>query len=201
MTLTLSAPAFTQNQRIPAQFSRDGGNVSPPIEWHDAPAKTRSFALVVEDPDAPMGVFRHWAAYDIPADAQRLAEGVGSREQGAALQMATNDFGNTRYDGPQPPAGHGTHHYHFRLFALDVPELGVPPECSAEDILAAAQEHALAEADVVGTFERKGGGSGIGHEPQGVERDIADADKTARTGSADEEVRNTPPAGDYNDVA
>lgn len=202
MTLTLTSPAFAQNQKIPAQFSKDGGNHSPPIEWRDAPAGTRSFALIVEDPDAPMGTFRHWAAYDIPGDAQRLAEGADSREQGAAIQMGANDFGNTRYDGPQPPPGHGTHHYHFRLFALDVPQLGLPSDCAADEVLAAAEDHALAEADVVGTFERPmRPGEGVGQEAQGVERGIADADKQARTGSRDEEVRSTPPAGDYNDVA
>ena len=147
-------PVFTANARIPPQFTRDGGNVSPPVEWAGAPGGTRSFALVVEDPDAPKGTFRHWAAYDIPADSQRLTEGAGSRQQGAALQMGRNDFGNERYDGPQPPPGHGTHHYHFRLFALDVPELDVPPECGAEDILAAAEEHSIGEADIVGTFEK-----------------------------------------------
>jgi Raf kinase inhibitor-like YbhB/YbcL family protein len=154
MSLTLSSPAFAANAKIPQQFSRDGGNVSPPLEWRGAPDGTRSFALIVEDPDGSKGTFRHWAAYDIAPDSQRLTEGAGSREQGAALQMATNDFGNTRYDGPQPPPGHGSHRYHFRLFALDVPELDVPPECSVDDILAAAEEHAIEEANIVGTFEK-----------------------------------------------
>jgi len=153
MAFTIRSPAFTANARIPLQFTRNRGNVSPPVEWAGAPRGTRSFTLVVEDPDAPRGTFRHWAAYDIPADSQRLTAGAGSPEQGAALQMGRNDFGNDRYDGPQPPAGHGTHHYHFRLFALDVPELGVPAECGAEDILAAAEEHSIGEADIVGTFE------------------------------------------------
>ena len=154
MTLTVSSPAFSHNQQIPGQFSRDGGNVSPLIEWQGVPHGTRSFALVVEDPDAPRGTFRHWAAYDIPPGTHRLAEGAGSRAQGAAIHMATNDFGNARYDGPQPPPGHGTHHYHFRLFALDVPELNMPPECDAQDVLEAARSHAIAEAETVGTFER-----------------------------------------------
>ncbi len=153
MSLSLSSPAFQSNQRIPNQFSRDGGNLSPPIEWRGAPQGTRSFALIVEDPDAPQRTFRHWAAYDIPGDARRLAEGIGSREQGAAMLMGTNDFGNVQYDGPQPPQGHGTHHYHFRLFALDVPALDIPEGCAAEDVIAAVQDHVLAQADVVGTFE------------------------------------------------
>jgi Raf kinase inhibitor-like YbhB/YbcL family protein len=155
MSLSLSSPAFAQNQHIPRQFSRDGGNLSPPIEWQGAPQGTQSFALIVEDPDAPRGTFRHWAAYDIPGDASRLAEGVGSRDQGAALQMGTNDFGNVQYDGPQPPPGHGLHHYHFRLFALDVPALDLPENCAAGDVLAAVQDHVLEEADVIGTFEKR----------------------------------------------
>ena len=154
MSLSISSPAFTANQRIPGQFSREGGNLSPPLEWRDPPLGTQSFALIVEDPDAPRGTFRHWAAYDIPADSRRLAEGAGSRDQGTAMQMGTNDFGNTQYDGPQPPPGHGTHHYHFRLFALDVPALEVPENCAAEDVMAAAQDHALEETETVGTFER-----------------------------------------------
>jgi Raf kinase inhibitor-like YbhB/YbcL family protein len=154
MTLEVHTPAFAPNQPIPRQFTRDGGNVSPMIEWRDPPPGTKSFALVVEDPDAPRGIFRHWAAYDIPADAQRLHEGAGSNMQGAPIQMAKNDFGDSRYDGPQPPPGHGVHHYHFRLFALDVPELDVFEDSSARDVLEAARAHALAEAETVGVFER-----------------------------------------------
>jgi Raf kinase inhibitor-like YbhB/YbcL family protein len=201
MAFTIRSPAFTTNATIPPQFSRDGGNVSPPVEWAGAPSGTRSFALVVEDPDAPKGTFRHWAAYDIPADSQRLTEGAGSPLQGAALQMGRNDFGNERYDGPQPPPGHGTHHYHFRLFALDVPELDVPAQSRAEDILGAAEEHSIGEADIVGTFEVTGDVAGVRNSTRGIQRGIADADKVARTGKANEPVRNTPPAGDWNDTA
>lgn len=154
MTLTINSPAFATDQKIPNQFSREGGNMSPPIEWHGAPRGTRSYALVVEDPDAPSGTFMHWGAYDIPANLQQLSEGAGSRDPGAALQMAVNDFGNARYDGPQPPPGHGTHHYHFRLFALDVPKLDMPSNCAVEEVLEAAEDHALEEAEFVGTFER-----------------------------------------------
>ena len=154
MALTLNSPAFAQNERIPDRFSRDGGNVSPPIEWQGAPAETRSYALVVEDPDAPKGTFRHWALYNIPASVRQLAEGAGSRKSGSPIQVAANDFGDRHYDGPQPPPGHGTHHYHFRLFALDVAQLRVPGNASAQDVLEAARAHALAEADFVGTYAR-----------------------------------------------
>ena len=156
MALAIKTRSFTANQRMPERFSRDGGNVSPQLEWEGEPAGTRSFALVVEDPDAPKGTFRHWAAYDIPAEAHGLPEGVGSESAGGGMQvaMAQNDFGNSHYDGPQPPAGHGIHHYRFRLFALDVPKLDVSPDCAADEVLQAAQHHALAEGETVGLFAR-----------------------------------------------
>ncbi len=154
MALTLNSPALAANHRIPDRFSKDGANVSPPFEWDGAPGGTRSYALVVEDPDAPKGTFRHWAAFNIPSGVDRLPEGAGSDEAAPSMRMAVNDFGNRRYDGPQPPPGHGTHHYHFRLFALDVAQLPVPANGRAHDVLEVARAHALAEADLVGTYER-----------------------------------------------
>ena len=96
MALAISTPAFAANQKIPERFARDGGNVSPQLQWSGAPLETRSFALIVEDPDAPKGTFRHWAAYNIPAQTNRLHEGAGSQTRGAAtgMKMAKNDFGN-----------------------------------------------------------------------------------------------------------
>lgn len=152
MAFTLSSPAFKPDARIDDKFAREGGNLSPPLEWRGTPAGTRSFALIVEDPDAPRGVFRHWAAYDISADKSGLDEGDGRRS--SDLPQGANDFGNLGYDGPQPPKGHGLHHYHFRVAALDVEHLNVEPEDRAEAIWAAAQPHMLAEAELVGTFER-----------------------------------------------
>jgi Raf kinase inhibitor-like YbhB/YbcL family protein len=156
MPLTITSPAFTAYGSIPTQFSREGDNLSPPIDWHDAPVATQSFVLIVEDPGAPKGTFRHWAAYDIPANSSNLREGAGSVKQGPVLRMGRNDFGNTQYDGPQPPPGHGSHHYHFRLFALGTPKLKIPSDSSAEDVLIAARAECLEEADVVGTFEKPG---------------------------------------------
>lgn len=153
MALSVASPAFHNGERIPERYSRNGGNVSPPLEWHDAPRNTRSFALVVEDPDAPKGTFRHWAVYDVPPAHQGLGEDSAAARSRTGLHMAVNDFGNRGYDGPQPPHGHGTHHYHFRLLALDVPELGVPPRASVQDVLAAAQSHVIAEAETVGVYQ------------------------------------------------
>ena len=154
MAFSVASPAFPNGQRIPPRYSKDGGNVSPPLEWHDAPRNTRSFALVVEDPDAPKGTFRHWAIYNVPPAHQGLAEGSGSHSPAGSLVMGVNDFGNRGYDGPQPPPGHGTHHYHFRLLALDVPELSLPDRASVKDVMDAAHPHVIAETETVGTFER-----------------------------------------------
>ncbi|HEX3843823.1 MAG TPA: YbhB/YbcL family Raf kinase inhibitor-like protein [Steroidobacteraceae bacterium] len=153
MALSVASPAFPNGQRIPERYSRDGGNISPPLEWQDAPRNTRSFAVVVEDPDAPQRTFRHWAVYNVPPAYKGLGEGSGSPKAGAPLGTAVNDFGNSGYDGPQPPHGHGTHHYHFRLLALDVPELNLPARASVKDLLDAAQPHVIAQAETVGTFE------------------------------------------------
>jgi Raf kinase inhibitor-like YbhB/YbcL family protein len=201
MALIITSPAFPAHGEVPRQFTRDAANVSPPIEWRDAPSETRSFVLVVEDPDAPNGTFWHWAVYDIPEDSTGLDQGAGSQERTVALRMGENDFGNTRYDGPQPPRGHGTHHYHFRLFALRVPKLDVPAQCSAKDVAEAAQAQCLAEGDLVGTSEKPGAATQKTKARAQVRPHIADADKIARTGSANESVRDTPPAGKWNDVA
>jgi Raf kinase inhibitor-like YbhB/YbcL family protein len=153
MAFTIESPAFRDGERIPDRHARDGENLSPPLEWRDAPPGTRSFALVVEDPDAPMGMFRHWAVYDIDAARARLPEGATAGAGTEGLGHGVNDFGNAHYDGPQPPKRHGVHHYHFRLMALDAETLGLPPKASVEDVAAAARRHLLAEAELVGTFD------------------------------------------------
>ena len=153
MALSVASPAFDSGQRIPERYSRNGGNVSPPLEWHDAPRNTRSFAVIVEDPDAPKGTFRHWAVYNVPPAYQGLGEDSGAHSSGTPLEMGVNDFGNRSYDGPQPPHGHGVHHYHFRLLALDVPELRLPARASVKEVSDAAQPHVIGEAETVGTYE------------------------------------------------
>jgi Raf kinase inhibitor-like YbhB/YbcL family protein len=153
MPLTITSPAFRDGAVIPTRYTRDGENVSPPLEWRDAPPETKSFMLIVEDPDAPSGTFRHWVMYNIPAGEAGLPEGAsghGLRGVGEGV----NGFRNARYDGPQPPKGHGPHRYHFRLAALDVPRLDIPASAKAEDVWTKAQPHIIAEAEVVGVFER-----------------------------------------------
>jgi len=149
MTLKLKSPAFRDGDEIPERYIRQGGNASPPLQWDGAPPDTKSFALIVEDPDAPKGLFRHWAIYDLPPAQTWLPEDVG-RGDGATFTEATNDFGAATYDGPQPPAGSGVHHYHFRLVALDVPHLDLPRDASAQDVWREAKHHLIEEADLVG---------------------------------------------------
>ena len=153
MPLTITSPAFKHGEVIPTRYTRDGENLSPPLEWRDAPPETKSFVLIVEDPDAPSGTFRHWALYNIPAGETGLLEGASAQGLRGAGE-GVNGFRNTRYDGPQPPKGHGPHHYHFRLAALDVPRLAVAALAKAEDIWTKAQPHIIAEAEVIGVYER-----------------------------------------------
>jgi Raf kinase inhibitor-like YbhB/YbcL family protein len=147
--LSLSSSAFEEGQPIPVQYTCDGANQSPPLSWGEPPPGTKSLALVIEDPDAPGGTFRHWGAYDIPGSTTSLAAGqsVGSQ--------ALNDFGKRGYGGPCPPKGHGPHHYHFRLFALDVERLNLGAEAKVADVTDAAGKHVVAQGELIGTYERK----------------------------------------------
>src|SRR3982751_1488731 len=111
--LQLSSSAFQDGQPIPTQYTCAGANQSPPLQWGEPPPGTRSFALVIDDPDAPSGTFRHWGVFDIPASARSIGGGQRSGTE------VINDFGKRGYGGPCPPKRHGVHHYHFKLFALD----------------------------------------------------------------------------------
>jgi Raf kinase inhibitor-like YbhB/YbcL family protein len=153
MTLEISSPAFSEGGTIPRKYTGDGENLSPPLRWRGAPRDTRSFALICEDPDAPSGMFRHWAVANIPADENGLSEGIG-RAGSPSCDFARNDFGHAAYDGPAPPRGHGLHHYHFRLAALDVEEVDVPANTSADELWRIVQPHVLAQAETTGTYQR-----------------------------------------------
>jgi hypothetical protein len=147
--LSLTSGAFQEGQQIPPEHSCDGANQSPPLQWGEPPAGTKSFALVVDDPDARSGTFRHWGAFDIPASTRGIGPGQSVGTQ------AVNDFGKPGYGGPCPPKGHGPHHYHFKLFALDVDKLGLGPSASIADLETAANQHALGKAELIGTYERR----------------------------------------------
>ena len=146
--LNLTSDAFHEGQAIPTQFTCDGADESPELSWGQPPQGTKSFALVADDPDAPNGTFRHWGAYDIPATTRSIAAGQTNGSQ------AVNDMGKTGYGGPCPPKGHGVHHYHFKLFALDVDKLVLGAGAKVADVENAANQHALGRAELIGTYER-----------------------------------------------
>jgi Raf kinase inhibitor-like YbhB/YbcL family protein len=145
--LELTSPAFDDGEPIPSKHTADGEETPPPLEWNFVPEGTRSLALIVHDPDAPSGDFTHWLAWNIDPDSGGLGEGVPAPTQG------TNGFGQTGYGGPAPPEGHGTHRYFHRLYALDT-ELDLEPGAAREQLQDAIESHVLAEAKLMGTYER-----------------------------------------------
>ena len=156
MSFTLSSPAFVAGHDIPSDFTCEGGDVSPRLDWSGAPAGTRSFALVVDDPDAPdpaapKMTWVHWVLYNLPADATRLAEAVEPDELPAGTREGKNDWKRTGYGGPCPPVGR--HRYFFILSALDT-TLGDRGPLSKRELEAAMKGHVLAQAELIGTYER-----------------------------------------------
>ncbi len=150
--LRIQSSSFSNGGAIPRRYTCDGSNDSPNLHWLSVPAETKSFALVMSDPDAPMN-FTHWIAYNIPASAHELAEGASAHAampRGSA--EGTNSFGRSGYGGPCPPAGK-PHHYVFRLYALDV-RLGLPPGVAREQLESAISRHVLAEGQIVGIYQR-----------------------------------------------
>lgn len=146
--LSVTSDAFQNGGAIPTLFTCDGANQSPALNWGEPPPGTKSFALVVDDPDAPSGTFRHWGAFDIPATVRSIGAGQ------AADSQALNDFGKPGYGGPCPPKGHGPHHYHFKLFALDVDQLGLWASAKVADVENAASLHAIGRGELIGTYQR-----------------------------------------------
>ena len=156
--MQIQSDALKPGHPIPQKYTADGANVSPPLSWSGVPDGAKELALVVEDPDAPRPEpFVHWLVYGIPVDAPGLPERAplqqtALREPRGAAQ-GKNSFGKIGYGGPAPPPGHGTHRYHFRLYALDAPlELSGTPD--KQSLLAAMSGHVMEEADLVGTYQR-----------------------------------------------
>jgi Raf kinase inhibitor-like YbhB/YbcL family protein len=150
---TLSSPNFRDGQPIPAKHSCEGGDVSPELKWEGAPAGTKNFALISDDPDAPGGTWVHWVLYGIPANALGVPEKVNSSMDSVYTIQGVNDFGKVGYGGPCPPRGHGVHHYHFRLYALDT-ELKLAPRVTRYQLDVAMKGHIIVETELVGTYQR-----------------------------------------------
>jgi Raf kinase inhibitor-like YbhB/YbcL family protein len=152
--MQLSSSGFADGAAIPRRFTCDGEDLSPPLAWQGAPAATRSFVLLCDDPDAPAGTWHHWAAYDIDAKQTGLAEGASHDSGTARLKQAINDFRRAGYGGPCPPHGHGRHRYHFRLLALAVDHLPLGAKPSCREVEQEARRHVVAEATLVGIYQR-----------------------------------------------
>jgi Raf kinase inhibitor-like YbhB/YbcL family protein len=149
--MELLSPAFEEGQRIPALFTRDGDNISPPLQWRGVPDSAKTLALIMEDPDAPNGLFTHWIIYNLPATLPGLDHEVpaGGHYGGGALQ-GINDYGGVGYGGPQPP-GHEEHRYILRLLALDE-RLPLGPEADREELLGIMSGHIIDEAQLTGRY-------------------------------------------------
>jgi hypothetical protein len=152
--MRLTSPAFFNGKTIPPRFTCDGEDLSPPLDWSGAPAGTRSFVLLCDDPDAPAGIWHHWAVYDIPPDWSGLAQGINRDADKQGFKQAINDFPQLGYGGPCPPRGHGPHRYHFRLLALSVDRLPLGKEPPCREVERAARKHVLAEAVLIGLYHR-----------------------------------------------
>jgi len=152
--IQLTSTAFADGQPVPVKYTADALDISPPLAWANAPADTKSFALIVVDPDAPSGDWTHWLIYDLPPTTTSLAEDqlkVPQLHNGA--KQGLNDFKKTGYGGPAPPPGK-MHHYYFKLYALDA-MTGLPPGATKADLLKAMDGHLLGEGRLMGTCQRQ----------------------------------------------
>jgi len=146
---SITSPAFDSGAWVPALFTADGADVSPELQIHNAPEGTVSFALIMDDPDAPMGTWVHWVVWNIPAGTKIIPEdGVPS-----GSVEGKNSWGRTGYGGPSPPKGTGVHRYFFKIYALKT-SLKLPSSADKKDLLAAMEGHVLAHAELVGKYTR-----------------------------------------------
>jgi len=153
MDFRISSPSFNNGELIPVKYTCDGANISPPLSWTAPPEKTKSFALIVDDPDAPIGDWVHWILFNIPSDSRELKEESSSKHnlpKGTIEGM--NDFRKNNYGGPCPPSG--THRYFFKLYALDI-LLPLKESTTKKQLLDAMKGHILAEVTLIGKYKRQ----------------------------------------------
>jgi Raf kinase inhibitor-like YbhB/YbcL family protein len=152
-TFTLTSPAFAHNKKIPAKYTCDGENISPALQWTNPPTGTKSFALIVDDPDVPGKTWIHWIIFNIAGTMMKLPEGI---KKGNFVSGVTDFYymkhRTWQYGGPCPP--NGAHHYHFKLYALDT-MLDLPQGADKEELLGAMSGHILGQAKLIGVYERK----------------------------------------------
>jgi Raf kinase inhibitor-like YbhB/YbcL family protein len=152
MDLKVTSTAFVQGAMIPSKYTCDGSDISPPLSWTKGSEGTKSYALISDDPDAPVGTWVHWVMYNLPAGVTSLKEDIPKVKQLAngALQ-GKNDFGRFGYGGPCPPGG--THRYYFKIYALDT-QLGAGPGLTKKQLLKEMEKHILAQGELVGKYSR-----------------------------------------------
>ena len=152
MDIEISSSAFSNGGDIPAVYTCDGQDISPPLEWASVPDKTQAIALICDDPDAPMGTFVHWVLYNLPADTRKLPDKVpGEATLPNGTQQGVNDFGTIGYGGPCPPSG--THRYFFKIYALDT-QVEPGRKAKKADLIQAMKGHVLAEGQLMGKYSR-----------------------------------------------
>ena len=151
--MELKSTAFQEGGRIPAKYTCEGQDISPPLTWDGVPEQTQSLALIMDDPDAPVGVFTHWVLFNMPPDSLQLPEAISNESQlPSDTLQGKNDFGRLGYGGPCPPPGY-PHQYRFTLYALDQ-QLELKAGVSKKQLLNAMQEHILAQGQLIGTYQR-----------------------------------------------
>ena len=156
MALNIISNAFEHDDAIPARYTCDGDDISPPLQWGDLPEGTKSLALIVDDPDAPdpaapKMTWVHWVLYNLPPSSDGLVEAVASKALPSGTLQGLNDWGRTGYGGPCPPVGR--HRYFHKLYALDLvlPDLGKPSKAELEH---AMDGHVLEQSELIGTYQR-----------------------------------------------
>ncbi len=157
MSIKIESPAFRNNQRIPEKYTADGQDISVPLNWSNIPDGTKELAIICDDPDAPTThPWVHWLIYKIPPSITALKENIPKQprltDPPNALQ-GKNSWGKIGYNGPAPPKGHGTHHYYFKIYALDT-KLNVNQALDKQQLLEAMDGHIIAQGQLVGTYER-----------------------------------------------
>ena len=151
--MNLTSQAFQEGQPISKLYTGDGKDTSPPLEWSDVPATSKSLALICDDPDAPRGNWVHWVLFNLPPDTNRLPEAVPAQKVlPSGAKQGTNDFRKIGYGGPAPPKGK-PHRYFFKLYALDT-LLELKEGATKKELVALMQGHILAEAQLMGTYQR-----------------------------------------------
>lgn len=152
MPLKITSKAFGQGENIPPEYTCDGEDKSPPLEWNNIPDNTKSLALISDDPDAPSGTWVHWVAYNIPAGRDNFEEDIPTTDKlEDGTTQGRNDFGKIGYGGPCPPGG--THRYSFRIYALDK-ELQLDPGLTKKELLNEIQGHVIDQGELMGKYSR-----------------------------------------------